>query len=249
MSDPGLYIYAFVDRACAVDDLEGIGREAVELVGERPPFALASPFAGERLRPDRRSLGAHQRVLAAISKRASVLPTTFGVVADSAGELLELIEANADEITDGLGRVSGCVEICVRVLLDVPDVFYHLVLIDDRLAALRDELARLGERAPHGLRVETGRRVEAVRGALCDEHTQETIAALEDAAREIVPGPGGAERDLCSLACLLEQDGVAAFDAAIESLAQALPDEVLISVGGPFAPHSFVNLNLAAQAA
>lgn len=247
MSDAGLYIYAFVDRPCNVDDLEGIGRAEVKLVGDQSPFALASPFPGGRLRPERRTLGAHQRVLSSVSDRAAVLPATFGVVASDIDELRRLIEANADQITDGLDRVSGCVEMSFRVKLDVPNVFEYLVSIDDQLGALRDELARLGEAAPHQLRVDTGRRVERVLGALRDEHAAAAYEAIAPICREVSDGPGGAEADLCSLACLIERDRESAFDAAVAALAETLSDDVLINVGGPFAPHSFVDLRLAAN--
>lgn len=245
----GLYVYAFVDRACAVEDLVGIGQAPVALIGSGPPFALASEHSGARLRPDRRSLGAHQRVLSAISDRAAVLPTTFGVVADSAAELRDLIERHADDITVGLGRVSGCVEMSLRVQLDVPNVFEHLVGQDDELRALRDELVRRGDGASHQLRVDTGRRVERVLNALRDEHARVVEEALAEPCRELAPGPAGGECDLCSVACLVERDALGRFDAAVESLGEALPDEVLISLGGPFAPHSFVDLHLAAQSA
>jgi len=56
--------------------------------------AVVSDTEGGRLRPDRRSIGAYQSVLHALTEIGIVLPIRFGVIARSAKAVEDLLIAN-----------------------------------------------------------------------------------------------------------------------------------------------------------
>ncbi|MEM1423269.1 MAG: GvpL/GvpF family gas vesicle protein, partial [Planctomycetota bacterium] len=119
----------------------------------------------------------------------------------------------------------------------------------DELKAIGAELAEHGEQAPHQLKVAAGRRVERL---LSERHLH--IAGLFDASvapvcQEATARDGAAETELFACTVLVRRDDESALDAALEELAGALNEDYLIGVKGPFAPHSFVDLNLSLGAA
>lgn len=239
-----LYIYAFCDRPAASQELEGLKGAPVRFVEAGGVYAAVSDAPDGRLRPQRRLLAAHQAVLSAIAGEVSTLPAAFGLVADSETMLTETVEQNAETLTGELHRVAGCVEMEVRLGWDVPAVFDHLVSIDDELRAMRDQLVKLGESAPHDLRVEIGRRVERVLEANRNEASQIVIEAIAESCKEIERLDASSETELARLSVLIAKEDLAAFEAAIDAVAEQFDDSYAFRLAGPFAPHSFVDLHL-----
>lgn len=243
--DTPLAIYAFAD-ADASTDLPGLGGQPVHVIEIEGIRVAVSEAPSGRLRPQRSLLAAHQSVVASIAQQAATLPVSFGMVCDSLGELERIVADRADAISDELARVGGCVEMGVTLTLDVPNVFEHLVRIDDELRSGRDELSSLGDAAPHDLRVAVGRRVEAVLNALRAQHAADLLGALDGPCREIIETPPSGEAHLAGAACLVDRNDLQRFERAIEALAATLDERYAFSIAGPFAPHHFVDLHLEA---
>lgn len=243
MPESPLYVYAFCD-APALTELKGLNDEPVTFVESDGIFAAVSPAPSGRIRPQRRLLAAHQGVLAAIAGEVSTLPAAFGLIADDADLLDASLRTNADTLRRELDRVAGCVEMETRLSWDVPNVFDHLVTLDPELGALRDELAGLGDRAPHELRMRAGRRVEAVLNAYRADAEHRLTDALSSVARELITTPPTGEAELTRVTTLLARDDTGAYETAVEQVATTFDETHAFRLSGPFAPHSFVDLRL-----
>ena len=244
----GLYIYGFTDRTV---DVTETGLEGAEIVWhEFDGVAIATSTAPEgTIRPRRKLLAAHQAVVTSLASQTDTLPAAFGLVCEDEDQLASLIASERDAILTQLHRVGGCVEMTVGIAWDVENPFAHMMLIDDELKAIGAELAEHGEEAPHQLKVTAGRRVERL---LSDRHLY--IAQLFDEAvapvcQEATVREGAAETELFSCTLLVRRDDEGALDRALERLAGELDEDYIISVKGPFAPHSFVDLQLSFDAA
>lgn len=247
MNDHDLYIYAFTDQPLHTP-VDGLANGTVETLGAGNVFAAVSELPPGRLRPQRRHLAAHQRVLTHLAQSATTLPVAFGMVASPA-ELGAVLEDHSTAISDQLANVAGCVEITVTLRWDVDDVFAHLVELDDELCGRRDQLVELGEGAPHELKVSIGRRVEAVLAGERHAHAMQLRDLLSACARDSAELDPTEESSLATVVLLIERDRIAAFDQALESAASEFGDHYALQVSGPFAPHHFVELDLGIHAA
>ncbi|MEN0020789.1 MAG: GvpL/GvpF family gas vesicle protein [Planctomycetota bacterium] len=239
-----LYIYAFCGSRFDADHIEGVGDQGVRFIERAGIFAAVSDAPPGRIRPRRHLLRTHQHVLASLAASIPTLPAAFGLVAASPDLLAAAIEENADDLHAELERVGRCVEMDVRLGRDAARVFDHLVSVDETRRAMRSEMVSLGDEAPHDLRVEVGRRVEYVLTHHRESARDAIIRGLEPVCREIELAEPSSESDLVCLAALIGRDERSAFDAAIESLAEAFDESHVIRIAGPFAPHSFLDLHV-----
>ncbi|MEM7621577.1 MAG: GvpL/GvpF family gas vesicle protein [Planctomycetota bacterium] len=239
-----LYVYAFCDQPLEGAPLVGLDNADVFFLEGGGMCAAVSRAPSGRLRPQRRLLAAHQRVLSSIVERVSVLPAAFGLVADDRGSLLEAMSLHAGTLRQELERIDGCVELEIRLAWTASNVFEHLVEIDEMLRALRDELLQYGASAPHDLKVAVGRRVDAVLAHYRSDAETRLMQGIEPVCREVQGHAPGAEGELARIAALVERESLNAFDAALESAASTFDESHVFNIAGPFAPHSFVDLRL-----
>lgn len=247
MSD-AVYIYAFTGEPVE-SDAQGLKDAPVRTLSSEGIFAIVSDAPSGKIRPQRSLLVGHQRVLTEVAAKTTTLPASFGLVAESEQNVRDMLLNEGEAIRAELDRVGGCVEMSVGLKLDVPNVFEHLVEIDDDLRARRDHLVSAGSQATHDDRVAAGRRVDKLLQTLRAQYGAEVVAAIEPVCREISVSEGGAEEDLFSAACLVEASRVQELEDAIHALAETLDDTFAFTFSGPFAPHNFVSLRLDTAAA
>ena len=240
-----LYLYAFVPAGIDTIEAEGLDQAPVRVIeADGVAMAVSSAPAG-RLRAQRRHLAAHQGVVKILAERGPTLPASFGLVATEA-ELVSMTRANATTLLEELGRVGGSVEYAVRLRFDGGEPFARLVAMDDELRALRDELVDLGDAAPHDLRVAVGRRVESVLGHLRSAFGDTIGEAVREHSKDVQIGDPRDDAEIVNISCLVERGQEDAFITSLTDAAEGIDDEYEIEIVGPFAPHSFVRINLAA---
>lgn len=228
-----------------VSQITGIGDATVgELVhGDLVALTSELEIAG-KLRPQRKHLAAHQRVLREAGADATVLPMAFGVVADDAEGVRTLLDEHAEALHAELERVDGCVEMGLKLRWIVENIFEHFVSEYPDLRERRDEIARLGDAAPHDLRVQTGRLFGGILESERHTHQSVMLDHLEPICRDIDRQEPADESLAVSLSCLVERDRVSDFEAAVEAAAHDYDERYGFELSGPWAPHSFVQLDL-----
>jgi len=241
----GIYVYAIGrDGDDVLPALEGILGQPVYRLASGALAAIVSDCPIEIVRAERRHIAGSQRVMSALNRQFDLLPMAFGTVAQSAGALSRFLDEYCEMLTARLQHIAGTVEMSVRLSLDVPDAIAYLVQCTPELKVARDRL--FGRRRPpsHGERIRLGQLCDEALRRYRDVQTAQMLASLGPSCAEIRTLPVGLEKQVANLAMLVPRDAVERFEAAVNDLAAQLPDEFSFTMGGPWPPHNFVQLEL-----
>jgi hypothetical protein len=239
LSDPDLGPIGLFDTQVYTVAITNGGGELMAVVSDIP--------TREELRPERKNLAAHQRVLRKIIESSRVvLPVSFGTVADSADGVRKLLARYHADLNEQMHRVEGKVEFATRTYYKPaqPSVFEFFVSQNPDLAELRDRLAGPGRQLTRDEKIELGQAFEQALNRAREEYAGALERELQPYCAEVKRNPTLNEQELVRLACLLPKDKQGEFQAALERSAKALPDELLIEEHGPFPPYDFVELHL-----
>lgn len=244
-ADKKLYLYALTS---ALDGATlgalGLDDGPVYPITRHRVSAVVSPVLG-KLRPERRHLAAHQRVLASLMTTATaVLPVSFGVVADGEDAVRRILSLNARRLAANLGRVEGRVEMGLRVTWDVPNIFEYFVDTHPELRDARDRfLLGRGDPTPED-KIEVGRLFETLLNDDRDTHAGRVEEKLGAHCVEMTRNKPRNEREAVSLACLIDRTRQADFAQAVFECAQLFDNQYSFDYNGPWAPHNFVDVAL-----
>lgn len=240
-----LYLYALLDGDTPLSPaLCGLGDAPVrELACGEGVRAIVSAAPAGKLRPQRTHLAAHQRVLGALLGPDGVLPVGFGMVVPNARAVRELVLAEHDTLAEQFEKVRGCVEYSLRLSWDVPNIFLYFIDHEPELRTARD--AMLASGASHDQKVAVGRLFEQLLATRREEHQQRMLETLRPLCEDVTLDTPKAEAEVFRAALLVRHDAQASLDAALASAASAFDESFRVHVGGPFAPYSFVRLELA----
>ena len=243
----GRYVYAVLGghSARSLGPI-GLGGGEVYALTEGRIAAAVSDFPEGRIRPERRNLAAHQDVLKTLMKETTVLPMAFGVVADSEAAVRKLLSKNQATFASQLRHVEGKVEMGLRVSWDVPNIFEYFVTTHQELRESRDRLFGKHGEPGQNEKIEVGRLFERLLNEDREANTERVEAILGKAAGEVKPGRCRSEREIMNLACLVPRTSLATFEAAVFEAARLFDDSYSFDYNGPWAPHSFVEVDLKA---
>jgi hypothetical protein len=240
-----LYLYA-VTPASKGWSLGPIGVDGgtVDSIANGRVSAVVSEVP-HKLRPERRQLAAHQEVLKRLMLEASaVLPVSFGVVADGPEAIREILSRNQKPFLEQLRRVTGRVEMGLRVTWDVPNIFEYFVHTHPELRAARDRFFG-GHREPtQDQKIEIGRLFDRLLMEDREAHTERVVEILTPSCVEIKRNKPRTEHEAVNLACLVARDGREQFEAAIFEGAKLFDNSYAFDYNGPWAPHNFVDIAL-----
>ena len=239
-----LYLYAIArPDASLPDDVRGIKNASVERITEHDVSMLTSSIPDGRLRPRRRNLKAHHDVIKQIAATDTLLPMAFGVVAHSAADVRSFLADHAARLGEQLDHVNGHVEIGLRLVWNVDDIFAHFVKRYDQLRELRDTFFGEDGSANRQQMIRLGERFESLLNAERDAHRATLEDHLSDVCRSVVVDEPRKETDAAVLSCLVPRDGVDAFEAAVQEMAGAFDDTFTFTYTDPLAPYTFADVN------
>lgn len=236
----GLYVYAVTSNDNDPPALQGVLDRATFLVGSGPLNAIVSDCPVGALRAERRNLAAAQRVLAALNAKFDLLPMAFGTIAKSESDLKRFLDGQRDRLVSQLERVSGAVEMGVRLNIEAADPIAYLVARHPALQAARDR-TYVGRRPPsHEARVRLGQMVDEALRRYREAQSAQVISVLGDACLEVVSLPVRNEREIANLAALVPRAGLEDFERAVEASAAEIEEDIAFNIAGPWPPHNFV---------
>jgi hypothetical protein len=207
------------------DDLDVVVHGAVAAV-------VRKTDDGEVL-PSRANLLAHTRVLESLATETTVLPMRFGMVVADEQELVEgYLSPQQDALAAALGRLRGHVELRLRGRYDEDAVLREVVAADPGLARLRgrggvEAKMQLGERVVAGIEARRERDLDRV------------VDKLGPHVTGVVAGSVAEPLDAFSLSLLVAEDGMDAFDRALDELGAAVAPALSLELVGPVPPFSF----------
>ena len=248
----GTYVYAVVSGDSTIDyGAIGLDSSPVYRVGDRELAAIVSRISRARVRPERRNITAHNAVLRrAVSGaegqgegEAAVLPMAFGLIAEDEQAVRRLLEQNRPALLEQLARVTGKVEMGLRVVWDVPNVFEYFV---NRRPELRDARDALGDmrQARHSDMLTLGQLFERGLNDERERHFEHVAEVLGRSGLEIKQNPPRSEREVMHLACLVPRALQNEFESIVNEAAAEFDNHFTFDISGPWAPHNFVELKL-----
>lgn len=234
------YVYGIAHRSHPRPDAElaGVGDppRPVRTLAEGELIALVSD-APEDLRPKRRDLLAHQRVLTHAAAGGPVLPMRFGGVSPDDAAVKSVLADRAEHFEERLAALHDKVEYNVKASHN-EDVVLHQVLADNAELRALTEANRAAGGGTYEQKIQLGERIVAAvqqRETRDAELVHDTLTGI---AAAVSRGPASTGW-LVSVSCLVARPDTARFLAAVDALIKDNP-QLEIRLSDPLPPYSFV---------
>lgn len=238
------YVYALIDAGGDGPlGWSGIDDAPIHVIGARGIAAVVSDVPNVKLRPERKRLAAHHEVLKRLSQEHAVLPMTFGTVANGAAAVRGFLARNQDALAEQLRRVGGKMEMGLRVVWDVPNIFEFMVATHPELRTIRDCLFRTGHESSREEKIELGQAFERIRAGARAAHIVKVASILRPCCAEIKENKLRGEREVMNLACLIRREDQKSFEQGVFEAAQYFDNHFSFDMNGPWPPHNFVALD------
>ena len=243
---PGKYLYGIIradkDETFGVIGIQG-GK--VYTLRYKDIAALVSdlPFVG-KIKPLKANLEPHHQVIKEINRRFTVIPMSFGHITKSEGDILRMLKLNYDEISAELERLQGKVEMGLKIFWDVENIFEYFVKNYRELEDFRDTIFGRSSPPTRQEMIELGSLFEEKRTEERERHTEKVIDALRDYVQDFKVNEPIGEKMVLNSAFLIEGDEEKAFEEGIHRAAGLFDGNFTFDYNGPWAPYSFVELEL-----
>jgi hypothetical protein len=244
-SHKGRYLYAIT-----AGDQErdygpcGIGDGLVYAIPGGEISAVVSDVPDQKMRPERRHLAAHQRVLKSLMEETTPLPMSFGIIADGQEAIQRILLSNREALVRELRRVRNKVEMGLRVAWEVPNIFEYFVNTHPDLRSARDTYFGTHREPTQEERIELGRMFDRTLNEDREMHTEAVEETLSLSCSEIKRSKCRTEREIMNLACLVGRDSQAQFEKGVFDAAKLFDNNFTFDYNGPWAPHNFVDMEL-----
>jgi hypothetical protein len=248
--DASLYVYGILPaRDQANVSVGGVEEAEVRTVEHAGLAALVSTLHADALAAAR-EVRAHWRVLEEASKSATVLPVRFGTVMGGEAAVREqLLEPNAEQLTELLGQLAGRVQLNVRGDYDEDGLLREVVRGSPQIAGLRERISQVSDAAGYYDRIRLGEFVAAEIARRRQQDEAVALARLEHFAAAARAEQVSSSTGAFNLAFLVESGALDKFSTAVGGLRAELAPRVELQYVGPLPPYSFAETDLSTGAA
>lgn len=246
-SNGGVYVYAVVDGAEERNfgSLGLFGSEVYTVPADGISAVVSDMPEVDRLRPERRHLAAHQAILSRlVDENLNVLPVSFGTVAEGDDSIRKLLSRYRKELRTQLEKVSGRVEMGLRVVRDVPNVFEHYVKSNPELKAARDRVYDSKHEPSRDEKIELGQLFERVLSEEREACKEKVEKYLSGHCTEIKENRCRNEMEMLRLSCLIDKDRAGNFESILNEAIGEFEDSLVFEYNGPVPPYNFVDVRV-----
>ncbi len=247
-----IYLYGLVQGpfspvAAALADTQGL-QGPIRLIQFNGWTLIYSDHDNQEILPKRRLLLTHAKVLEHVLSLGTVLPARFGLVAETLEQVTALIETRASTIQSEFDKVSGGIELGVRVSFARDAALAATLDANATLSAARDALRSRGPEAHFAMAEFGGKLAEHLdrrRGAA----QRKLISALRPLCRDHVLRSPETDAEVLRVEFLIDKTQQETFQTAVATAATELDFapgcDPAIQIIGPVPMYNFVRLNLA----
>jgi len=241
----GKYIYALAQNAGnRVYNICGIDKKAVYAISQGSVSVVVSDCCRQKIRPERAHLIAHKEVLKQLMLESTVLPMAFGTIADNLKAVRRMLSRSEETLREKLKQVEGKVEMGLRVVWDVSNIFEYFVGIHPDLRVARDQVLG-GNRVPRQAeKIELGALFERIMNEDREAHSATIEGVLAPVCIEIKRSPSPNLNEVAKLSCLVERERQKQLEDAVFTAARLFDNNFAFDFNGPWAPHNFVEMDL-----
>lgn len=244
-SENGRYLYAVVTTNGTRDfGPLGVDNQMVYTLSGGPVSAVVSNVPQKKIRPQRRNLAAHQQVLKRLMAETTPLPMAFGIIADGDKAVADILADHRDLFVAQCQRVSGKMEMGLRVAWDVDNIFDYFINTHPELRAARDTYFSAQCVPSQEDKLELGRLFDQLLREERENLTDQVETTLNAYCHEIKRGKCRSERDVMNLSCLVGREAEDRFEEGVLKAAGKFDNNFTFDYNGPWAPHNFVEIEL-----
>jgi hypothetical protein len=191
---------------------------------------------------------AHLLTIQEAMRAFTVLPFSFGTVAESQDKVKELLLRYRQEFLDQLGSLEGKAEFGLKALWRDKDQPFREILADRAdVRRYRDAISQRPPTETRQDRIELGRMVQEALQARREEETRRILERLQPLAAAVRVNSNTLEQVLLNAAFLLVKDTEHEFGEALSSLDREYQDRLRFRLAGPAPPFNFVHLPISWQ--
>ncbi|MER8006832.1 GvpL/GvpF family gas vesicle protein [Streptomyces sp. NPDC094149] len=235
------YVYGIThaSHASQLKDVDGVGDppRPVRVLHEGELAAIVSD-APEELRPKRRDLLAHQRVLDAAGQAGVILPIRFASVSPSDETVMTVLADRADHLLERLRALEGKAEYNLKANHNEEAALQLVVADNDEIRSLAEANRQAGG-GSHEDKIRLGEMIAAAlqaREAADAAMLQRELGPVAEAVSAAPSSTGW----LANLSFLIDRDSAGQFLDAVDRLRRQHP-HLELRVSGPLPPYSFVD--------
>jgi len=252
MARTGLFVYGFI-RAT---ESKGMGTPGVEHAGIKsdvrvvalPEYNVGAVVSDasvrEKVMPTRKNLDTHSRVIRSFVEAGSIIPMSFGQIVKNQAGLEKFLKANHKSISRELDRLDGKVEMSLKVRWDVENIFEYFVQEDRELAEARDRIFMKSGQPTQAEKMELGRLFEERLLDARNKYTEKVLARVQSTTKDVKVNAPRGEKTVMDLVLLVDRQKVSQFEERVNEVAESFPNQYTFDFNGPWAPFSFVELEL-----
>jgi hypothetical protein len=250
----GLFVYGFIRateaRGTAIPGVEHAGlRSEVTVITVGGIGAVVSDASvRDKVMPTRKNLDTHSRVIREFVALGAIIPMSFGQIVKNTAALEKFMKANTSAISKELDRLDGKVEMSLRVRWDVENIFEYFVAEDRELAEARDRIFSQSGTPSHAEKMELGRLFEEHLTEERSKHTENVLSHVRTTAKDIKVNTPKGEKTVMELVLLVDRQKIGQFEERVNEVAGLFPNQYTFDFNGPWAPFSFVQLELSSPA-
>lgn len=242
---PGIYIYGIIrEPGTKTFSTPGIDGAAVFTINWQDLGAVVSNTQLGEVAPTRRNVRAHTAVQDELLQGYTLLPMSFGMIADGGAKVLRLLEKNRPALTAELARLAGKIEIELKVFWDQEKILKELQARDGQLARLRSNIRVASPVEAEELLVEAGRLVERVALDWKTRYAERVYQALKELAVDARINKTVGVTNILNTSFLIDRSVEGRFHEEIARLDTRYEGKVNFRYIGPLAPYNFVELKL-----
>lgn len=242
----GYYIYGVSDCNKYID-IQGTP------VGESGPVKnlpyqgigiLCSTVNAKTVKPTRKNLIPHQKMLESIMKKYTILPVRFGTIAQSKGALLKGIKENLAIIKMNLNRFNGKRELNVKAFWEKGFIYNHILKGYPEIKEFRDSIENMKGAQTYFQKIEVGKMIER---ALLTENSKESEKIINELSPPVIQYKKTktfGELMLLNLSLLVSNSNEQQLDKLVNKAAEKRKGRLKFKYTGPTPPVTFTNIKL-----
>ncbi len=239
---PVCYVYGILSAGtCLPDRMIGTGGGRVSMIRHRDLAGVVSELPPMGALGSREDLLCHERVVASLAEKATILPLRFGaVVTTPEAVVAEMLEPYYDWFTKVLADLRGRAEFSVSGTYVQETVLREVLSEEPEVLQLRESLRGIPDDAGYYDRVRLGELIVHALDAKREADTDDLVQSLARYAVEVAPRPPIGEETAVDAAFLVATEDQPYFEQAVDELGYRWAGRVRLRMSGPLAPYDFV---------
>lgn len=258
MTEERKYIYSIIknpqerqtsENLCLSEAICGINNRDIVLIPYRDIAAAVSNTSLIHFdKLDKKELtqfiAVHDQVNVGLMKEHDVVPMRFGMIAESAEEIRNILEKAYIQFKAALERIAGKVEFIVQVFWNEKNILEKLLRENVEIQKLKKEAESKVKILGFSSKIKLGKRIFEALELCRKEYTEDILGDLAAHFPNFSAGKLLDKEILMNYSFLIGKTEESVLEFRLNQLAEKYKDELKFKYSGPMAPYSFAVINL-----